>query len=105
MSLFGKENRGTVTTQLKAPIYRNLNINTTSAGTPSGSYQQLSSQSVLIQNNITFVSNNDDMQADMMSDSMADDEFLWMESDPITITGNGTFESPYTGLDQTILSR
>lgn len=91
VSFLGKDNRGTVETQLKAPIYRNLNINTTNAGTPIGEYQQTSSQTYLIQNNITFVSNAARPSSGSLLDAGA-------------ITGDGTYENPYTGLDQTILN-
>lgn len=87
ISFLGKENRGTVPTQLKAPIYRNLNINTTSAGTPIGEYQQASSQSYLIRDNITFVSNEPGLTNAQLTQAGM-------------ITGDGTYENPYTGLDQ-----
>lgn len=87
INLLGKDNRGTVATQLKAPIYRNLNINTTSAGTAIGEYQQISSGTYLIQDNIIFVSNG---------------PIYRMQSG--TISGDGTFENPYMGLDQDVIN-
>lgn len=91
VSFMGKDNRGTVETQLKAPIYRNLNINTTNVGTPVGQYQQVSSQSYLIQDHITFVSNAPRLTSGTLLQAGA-------------ISGDGTYENPYTGLDQTILN-
>lgn len=90
ISFLGKENRGTVKTQLKAPIYRNLNINTTNAGTPIGQYQQATSSTYLIRDNITFVSNAPSLSSAQLLTSG-------------TITGDGTYENPYKGLDQTII--
>lgn len=85
VSFGSTENRGTVKTQLKAPIFRNLNINTTAQGTPIGRYQQMSSQSMLINNNITFVSNQNNLNGFQTSSPALQE---------------GTFEHPYTTIDQ-----
>lgn len=91
INFMGTDNRGTVETQLKAPMYRNLNINTTNAGTPIGEYYHTTAESYLINNNITFVSNKSYSNSSQLNQ-------------PQTITGDGTYENPYTGLNQDILN-
>jgi hypothetical protein len=71
----GHNNDDTVRNLMTSAVYRNLDVNTTSAGLPQSAYTEFSSTKMQEYNNLYFVNNN-------ASDG-----------------GDGTYENPYSNVD------
>lgn len=81
-NLSGRNNDNTMSNLMMSPVYRNLDVNTTSDGLPVGERTQYSGVEEVEENNIYFIDNNN-ANSNQRFDSYED----------------GTYEHPYTSMD------